>query len=52
MGSWLLPRAKEPSLIEIFQPVPSVPDEYWTDNLNECIDWFQSGIQKRLYSQK
>jgi hypothetical protein len=50
VGSWLLPRAKEPNLIEIFQPVPITPDEYWTDNLSCCIDWLLAGTAKRLYS--
>jgi hypothetical protein len=50
VGSWLLPRAKEPNLIEIFQPVPIAPDEYWTDDLSRCIEWFLEGTAKRLYS--
>ncbi|MGA3027198.1 MAG: hypothetical protein ABSF98_20760 [Bryobacteraceae bacterium] len=50
VGSWLLPRAKEPNLIEIFQPVSIVPDEYWTDDLSTCIEWFLGGTEKRLYS--
>jgi hypothetical protein len=49
VGNWLLPRASDPSLIEIFQPVPLVPDDFWTDDLNRCIDWFLSGSQRRLY---
>ncbi|MCC6367405.1 MAG: hypothetical protein IT165_28110 [Bryobacterales bacterium] len=50
VGSWLLPRPQQPALIEIFQPVPTCPDEYWTDDLARCIDWFLTGEQKRLYS--
>jgi hypothetical protein len=50
VGSWLLPRRSEANLIEIFQPVPITPDEYWTDDLSRCIEWFQSGTQKRLYT--
>jgi hypothetical protein len=50
VGSWLLPRAKEPNLIEIFQPVPIAPDQYWTDDLSRCIKWFLDGSAKRLYS--
>ena len=50
VGSWLLPRAKEPNLIEIFQPVPITPDEYWTDDLSRCIEWFLAGTTKTLYS--
>jgi len=50
LGSWLLPRKSDPELIEIFQPVSIVPDEYWTNDLNQCIEWFLAGIAKRLYS--
>ena len=50
VGNWLLPRKAEPNLIEIFQPVPVVPDDSWTDNLNVCIEWFVEGSQRRLYS--
>jgi hypothetical protein len=50
VGGWLLPRKTDPNLIEIFQPVPITPDEYWTDDLSRCIEWFQSGTQQRLYT--
>jgi hypothetical protein len=50
VGNWLLPRSEQPTLIEIFQPVPNCPDEYWTDDLAHCIDWFLAGERKRLYS--
>ncbi len=50
VGNWLLPRSKQPKLIEIFQPVPECVDEYWTDDLNRCIGWFLAGTKKRLYS--
>jgi len=50
VGSWLLPRKEHPELIEIFQPVPACADEYWTDDLKTCIEWFLSGKEKKLYS--
>jgi hypothetical protein len=50
VGNWLRPRPKQPELIEIFQPVPNCPDDYWTDNLERCIDWFLGASSKRLYS--
>jgi len=50
VGGWLLPRTKEPNLVEIFQPVPITPDAYWTDDLSRCIEWFLSGTTKKLYS--
>jgi hypothetical protein len=50
LGNWLLPRNTESELIEIFQPVPIFPDDYWTDDLNRCIEWFHEGLHRRLYS--
>jgi hypothetical protein len=50
VGSWLLPRKNDPALIEIMQPVAATPDEYWTDDLGQCIEWFLEGRTKRLYS--
>ncbi len=50
VANWLLPRRQQPGLIEVFQPVPSCPDEYSTDDLGRCIDWFLTGTHKRLYS--
>ena len=50
VGNWLLPRRQQQTLIEIFQPVPPCPDEYWTDDLGCCIDWFLAGERKRLYT--
>jgi hypothetical protein len=50
VGGWLLPRQTQPDLIEIFQPIPELPDDCWTDDLSTCIGWFLSGTSKRLYS--
>ena len=50
VGRWLLPRKSDPRLIEIFQPVAVVSDDYWTDDLSRCIEWFLAGTEKRLYS--
>jgi hypothetical protein len=51
VGDWLLPRAANPELIEIFQPVPDRPDRYWTDDLVVCIKWFLGGRKERIYSE-
>ena len=50
VGSWLLPRPGDQALIEIFQPVPITPDDYWTDDLVRCIEWFSSGKERKLYT--
>ena len=43
VASWLLPRPKNPELIEVFQPVSEGTDETWTEDLNTCLDWLVSG---------
>jgi hypothetical protein len=48
VSDWLLPRP-DAGLVQIMQPVPAVRDSYWTDNLSECIEWFDSHQQRRLY---
>jgi hypothetical protein len=50
VGSWLLPRPADANLIEIMQPVTAKPDEFWTDDLNRCIEWVLEGKKRRLYS--
>lgn len=50
VGNWLLPRPQEQTMIEIFQPVPTGPDGYWTDDLAHCIKWFLAGERKCMYS--
>ena len=50
VGSWLLPRKDDATLIQIMQPVAVTPDDYWTDDLSRCIEWFLAGTTKRLYS--
>jgi len=49
VGSWLMPRAKDKNLIEIMQPVSRNRSEFWTDNIEECIDWFMSGKRKLIF---
>jgi hypothetical protein len=51
VANWLIPRASE-KLIDIMQPVACHSDNYWTDDLNECIQWFSSGRKGRLYEAK
>lgn len=50
VGGWLLPRKSDATLIEIFQPVPEHPDGFWTDDASLAVQWFQSGVQRRMYS--
>lgn len=48
VASWLLPRSTHKNLIEIFQPVASTPNEVWTDDLATCLEWLESGEQRRV----
>jgi hypothetical protein len=50
VGSWLLPRADDATLIETMQPVTVTPDDFWTDDLKVCIHWLFAGGPRRLYS--
>jgi hypothetical protein len=47
-SNWLVPRSLHTSLIEIFQPVSQLANEYWTDNLETCLEWVAAGLQKRI----
>jgi hypothetical protein len=51
VASWLLPRGQDKSLIEIFQPVASVPNDVWTDDLSVCLDWFRSGENRSVLTE-
>lgn len=50
VGTWLIPRPKPAEqLIQIMQPVAAISDNYWTDDVNQCIEWFLSLKKRRLY---
>lgn len=48
LSNWLVPRSPNTALIGIFQPVPPLANECWTDNLEICLEWLSSGLQKRI----
>jgi len=49
LSAWLLPRYPDTNLIEIFQPVPSGPNDVWTDDLPKCLEWLKAGEQKTIF---
>lgn len=51
VASWLLARAEDPALIEIFQPVAATPNDIWTDDLAICLDWYRSGEKRRVLGE-
>jgi len=48
LGSWLIPRSPDTSLMEIFQPVAVAPNDVWTDRLEICLEWLAAGKSKRI----
>jgi|ERR1043165_2224871 hypothetical protein len=48
VGSWLLPRPHDSNLIAVLQPVAVVPNDDWTDDLEKCIYWFRSGVERTI----
>jgi hypothetical protein len=52
VGSWLIPRRSYKKLIEIMQPVSPSRSDVWTDNIEECINWFLSGQRKIVFDTK
>lgn len=52
VGKWLLPRQKDRSLIEIFQPVAASPNDVWTDDLAVCLGWFESGEDRSVLKER
>ncbi len=48
VGAWLRPRAADPTLLEVFQPILQQPNDDWTDSLETCIEWFRSGVRRTI----
>jgi hypothetical protein len=48
LSKWLLPRHADAALIEIFQPVPDRPNEFWTASLEECLQWLDLSDDKKI----
>jgi len=48
VASWLLPRANDTDLIEIFQPVAATPNDVWTESLTTCLDWFEADEKRSV----
>lgn len=50
VADWLIPDKNDPTTILKFQPVPSEPNEEWTDNFNFVVRWLRSGTKKTIRS--
>lgn len=48
VSDWLLPGQTNPSEMLKFQPVATVPDDDWTDDFYKAVEWWQSGVKKKI----
>ncbi len=48
VNSWLLPRVEDHNLMLKFQPVPTAPNQNWTDDFLTCVSWFRSGQTRQV----
>jgi excisionase family DNA binding protein len=49
LSKWLVRNPKNKSEIKVIQPVPQKPDnETWTDNLDTCVQWLRSDVEKTI----
>lgn len=49
VGRWLVPRPKKKTLIEVFQVVSPIPDEFWTDNFLQAVQWLRTKQKKTIH---
>jgi hypothetical protein len=52
VGLWLMPRTSDRKLIEIMQPVSGNRSQVWTDDIEECIQWFLSGKKELIFDME
>lgn len=45
---WLLPSDKEPGCLLTLQPVPPLPNDCWTDDLDTAVRWLRSDVTKTV----
>lgn len=46
---WLIPNAENPEWLATYQPVSLEPNNDWTDDLETCIKWHLSTVQKTIH---
>lgn len=49
-AAWLVPRRDNKRLMAIMQPVPPIPNQHWTSDLNECLEWHRSARRGRIFT--
>lgn len=45
---WLLPSDDDTDRLNVYQPIPPAPNEFWTDDFITCVGWLRDGAQKRI----
>lgn len=45
---WLIPSDKDATSLNIYQPVPPAPNQFWTDDFVTCVGWLRGGLQQRI----
>lgn len=48
VAKWLIPDPKDSEHIFKFQPVAMAPNDDWTDSLETCVGWLESGRSKTI----
>lgn len=48
VADWLLPALDNPSNLLKFQPVAPTPNDDWTDDFFEVVNWFRSATKKTI----
>lgn len=48
VGAWLIPDPNSAAFMFKYQPIPTAPNADWTDDLEQCIEWFRSGQTKTI----
>lgn len=48
LADWLIPDPKDAELIFKFQPVAMTANDDWTDRLETCVEWLESGRSKTI----
>ena len=48
VSDWLLLGQTNPSEMLKFQPVATVPDDDWTDDFYRAVEWWRSGVKKKI----
>ena len=50
VANWLLPRpGKGKKLIQVFQPIPDVPNADWCDDLEAAVQSLRDGVKKTIH---